>query len=752
MSQPIQETIKQYQTIGDTPDNWQQTVTFCQFDPSLGALTAVDVGLAADVIGNVSVVDLGPLPATVTARLSSDLSVQSPGGYVLGAVAALASNLGSVVANDGSISLALAGTGTSDSGPLSGVDLGNFVGTGAVPLAVADVTRLHVTGPANMLVSTGASSGAVASLQYGYVPPSSGGGYGDSGSVSTILQYVGIGFLPLGAVATATQTFRFGDQTTGWNSSAAVAQFKPELGTLVAVNVTLTSDIAATANLTNGATSASAISTTQTAVVSFGSLLSVAPQVSANLQLVEAASSFAPGLTAVASNFGEITDPNVLSSFTGRGTVEVPITTTGTATVDGPGDMSAMLSAQDGAVVTVSYSYLPPCIAPDPLVWEAPTDGQWDLGFHWGHAFTEPANLLDAFPPQATDDVAITTPGTYTITLGTAQTIHSLVIDAPDATLVLDANLTVAGDFILDAGTIEFNGSTLSAGNITMNGGEMIGNEIDLAATGSLAINSGSVNSPGAVTLQAESLNIGTVQLGNIGTLQLGSVLDIQIPVVSATGIVIDGTSFPGNIAGVQCFARGTRIASPRGALPVETLSVGDTVRLASGDTAAITWIGYREVVCRRHPQPCNVWPVRISRGAFGDAAPQRDLLLSPDHAVFADGVLIPVKYLVNGRSIRQVRRARIDYFHIELPRHDILLAEGLTVESYLDTGSRRNFATDGMPPMLHPDFSSLAWEAGGCAPLIVTGPRLDAVRQRLEATTSAEWEAGVGRRHRRAA
>jgi hypothetical protein len=80
MSQPIQETIKQYQTIGDTPDNWQQTVTFCQFDPSLGALTAVDVGLAADVIGNVSVVDLGPLPATVTARLSSDLSVQSPGG------------------------------------------------------------------------------------------------------------------------------------------------------------------------------------------------------------------------------------------------------------------------------------------------------------------------------------------------------------------------------------------------------------------------------------------------------------------------------------------------------------------------------------------------------------------------------------------------------------------------------------------------------------------------------------------------
>src|SRR6185312_15706459 len=183
-----------------------------------------------------------------------------------------------------------------------------------------------------------------------------------------------------------------------------------------------------------------------------------------------------------------------------------------------------------------------------------------------------------------------------------------------------------------------------------------------------------------------------------------------------------DGTSFPGNIASVQCFARGTRIASPRGAIPVETLSIGDAVLLASGDTAPITWFGFREVDCRRHPEPCNVWPVRICRGAFGDASPQRDLLLSPDHAVFADGVLIPVKYLINGRSIRQVRRTRIDYFHIELPRHDILLAEGLAVESYLDTGTRRHFANGGVPVALHPDFSSLAWEAGGCAPLIVTG------------------------------
>jgi hypothetical protein len=411
-----------------------------------------------------------------------------------------------------------------------------------------------------------------------------------------------------------------------------------------------------------------------------------------------------------------LTDQTDLAALTGRGTLTVPLSATGTSALDGPGNLLAKLIAQAGATATVSFTYLPAGVTDTEIAWNRDTSGAWTDAINW---------TSNGAAPQSGDDVAITQSGTYVVTLDAAQTIHSLVIDAPDATLVLDADLTVVGDFILDAGTIEFNGGRLSAGDIKMNGGEVVGNEIDLATTGSLAINSGSVDSPGTVILQAGSLDI--------GTLQLGSVPDLQIPVVLATNIVINGTSFPGNIS-VQCFARGTHIASPHGEIPVETLSIGGTVLLASGDTALITWIGYREVNCRRHPEPRNVWPVCVRRGAFGDAGPHRDLLLSPDHAVFADGVLIPVKYLINGRSIRQVRLARIDYFHIELPRHDILLAEGLTVESYLDTGSRRHFANGSASVALHPDFSSLAWEAGGCATLVVTGPRLDAVRHGLGA------------------
>src|ERR1019366_10641252 len=63
-----------------------------------------------------------------------------------------------------------------------------------------------------------------------------------------------------------------------------------------------------------------------------------------------------------------------------------------------------------------------------------------------------------------------------------------------------------------------------------------------------------------------------------------------------------------------------------------------------------------------------------------------------------APGVLIPIRYLVNGRSIAQEARDEVTYWHVELARHDILLAEGLPAESYLDTGNRDAFADNAAP------------------------------------------------------
>ena len=64
---------------------------------------------------------------------------------------------------------------------------------------------------------------------------------------------------------------------------------------------------------------------------------------------------------------------------------------------------------------------------------------------------------------------------------------------------------------------------------------------------------------------------------------------------------------------------------------------------------------------------------------------------------------------------------------------YDVVFAEGLPTESYLDAGDRGNFGNSGVPVVLYPDFSSRIHEAEGCAPLVVTGSKLDKARHATE-------------------
>ena len=54
-----------------------------------------------------------------------------------------------------------------------------------------------------------------------------------------------------------------------------------------------------------------------------------------------------------------------------------------------------------------------------------------------------------------------------------------------------------------------------------------------------------------------------------------------------------------------------------------------------------------------------------------------------------------------------------ITYLHIELPRHDVVLAEGLPVETFLDTCNGFIFANRPGALVLNPDFGTRVWEAG---------------------------------------
>ncbi len=146
------------------------------------------------------------------------------------------------------------------------------------------------------------------------------------------------------------------------------------------------------------------------------------------------------------------------------------------------------------------------------------------------------------------------------------------------------------------------------------------------------------------------------------------------------------------------------------------------------------------------HPRPETVAPIRIERDAFADGMPHRDLLVSPDHAIFVDGKLICARQLVNGTTIRQERNwTAVDYYHVELDQHAILLAEGLPAESYLDTGNSGFFANSGAPLVLHPDLTDETdyptREADSCAPFVWDEASVQPVWQRL-----ADRAAAIGR------
>jgi hypothetical protein len=226
---------------------------------------------------------------------------------------------------------------------------------------------------------------------------------------------------------------------------------------------------------------------------------------------------------------------------------------------------------------------------------------------------------------------------------------------------------------------------------------------------------------------------------GSASTLDLAVGQDIS-------GFSLSGDGVSGTYIDLPCFAAGTKILGLHGEVAVEDVQVGDilvTVRPGGPAQRRVIWTGRRRIESiARHPQPQLVRPVRIRAGAFAPGVPERDLRVSPHHAIYVDGALFEAVSLVNNCTIFQEYGCHtVTYHHIELDAHDVLLAEGLPAESFLDTGNRAMFA-GGAIEVLHPDFAPRAG-AGFCAPLIRAGAPLAAVTARLAQRAAAQADSG---------
>jgi hypothetical protein len=141
------------------------------------------------------------------------------------------------------------------------------------------------------------------------------------------------------------------------------------------------------------------------------------------------------------------------------------------------------------------------------------------------------------------------------------------------------------------------------------------------------------------------------------------------------------------------CFLSGTRIATPSGPALVENLKIGDQVLTIDGHILPVRWIG-RNTVSARLADPLRAMPIRISAGALSDGIPQRDLLLSPEHALLIDGLLVQASALVNGLSITRESwmPETFVYYHVEVEHHSLIFAEGAAAETFVDNIARTVF------------------------------------------------------------
>jgi hypothetical protein len=308
----------------------------------------------------------------------------------------------------------------------------------------------------------------------------------------------------------------------------------------------------------------------------------------------------------------------------------------------------------------------------------------------------------------------------------------------------------IIGSIDANTGTVDLAARNTFTNGVTLDSGVLVLGAPDAAGTGTITFGGGDppfldftiANAPtntitglgGSDTIDVTDLmtTATTATVGPEGALAIpytndgGGTLDLQF----TSGFAGDTFNLsPDGVGGTDitfalCFCKGTLIRTTSGDVPVECLGIGDTVMTWRGETQPITWIGIGKVLATRGCRNAAT-PVIVRKGALAGNIPNADLRVTKGHSFLVDGLLIPVEYLINHRSILWDDRAQeISIYHVELAVHDILIANGAPAESYRDDGNRWLFQNAS---------SAWGWKSQQpCAPVLTGGAIVDRVWRRL--------------------
>ena len=352
---------------------------------------------------------------------------------------------------------------------------------------------------------------------------------------------------------------------------------------------------------------------------------------------------------------------------------------------------------------------------------------------------------------SATGPVVLSSISTLVISSGAV--VSGAVVSGGIPTVSVTSGGILENSLVLNGYVSALNGATLSSNTLN--------SDIVMLYSGASSIRDTYINSGSgtdslsdATVYSGATLDTPYIGSANAGsfTVTVSSGASVTNPTLVQSGgkLVVSGGTLTTDTT-APCFLSGTLIETADGLKAVEDIRIGDRVlTYAATDfergialAREVIWAGRTSArIDPGQPDDLSGFPVRVARNALEDGVPFKDLLITAEHCLLIDGAFVPVRMLVNGRTIRYDKTiSAYEYYHIETEDHAIISADGALSESYLDTGNRQSFRQAGK---IHAFGSrKLDWRDAAAAPLMTGRDFVEPIYRKLESRADALHDAG---------